>query len=130
MTDPRALGLAAHPAGGWFRLTWTSPVVVDTPYGRRPSASAIHFLLDDVFGWHRLRSSELWLWHSGSPVALTTGGTDARPDAGSVTQLAATTPQAVVSMGEWQTARLLGPDPALFTCVASPGFHFGDFEPA
>ncbi len=29
-----------------------------------------------------------------------------------------------------QTARLLGTEPALVTCVVSPGFDFADFEPA
>jgi predicted cupin superfamily sugar epimerase len=33
-----------------------------------------------------------------------------------------------VPAGRWQTARLLGPDPALVTCVVSPGFDFADFE--
>lgn len=128
MSDPRALGLQPHPEGGWFRRTWTSPVVIETPHGPRPSATAILYLLDDVSTWHRLRSAELWLWHSGSPVALTTGGTGARPDAGPVSRLDATNPQAMVAGSEWQTARLLGPDPALVTCVVSPGFHFDDFQ--
>jgi predicted cupin superfamily sugar epimerase len=37
-------------------------------------------------------------------------------------------PQVEIPAGTWQTARLLGPDPALVTCVVSPGFDFADFE--
>jgi predicted cupin superfamily sugar epimerase len=42
--------------------------------------------------------------------------------------LDAGSPQLVVPAGQWQTARLLGPEPALVTCVVSPGFDFADFE--
>ena len=37
-------------------------------------------------------------------------------------------PQVLVPAGVWQSARLLGPEPALVTCVVSPGFDFADFE--
>lgn len=128
MTDPRALGLQPHPEGGWYRRTWTSPVVVDTPAGPRPSATAILYLLDAVSAWHRVRSAELWLWHSGSAVELTTGGDGERPGDPVPAVLDAATPQHTVDAGVWQTARLLGPAPALVSCVVSPGFDFADFE--
>ena len=117
--------LAPHPEGGWYRRTWTSPVVVDTPRGPRPSATAILYLLDTVSAWHRVRSAELWLWHSGSAVELTTGDS---PGAGTSMVLDAAAPQLAVPADIWQTARLLGPDPALVSCVVSPGFDFADFE--
>jgi uncharacterized protein len=128
-----ALDLAAHPEGGWFRRTWTSPVAVETAHGPRPTATAILYLLDAVSRWHRVRSEELWMWHSGSPVALTDGGdgdgpadtppaTLAPPDADGAL------PQHRIPAGHWQRATLLGPEPALVTCVVSPGFDFADFE--
>lgn len=128
VTDPQVLGLEPHPEGGWYRRTWTSPVVVDTPAGPRPSATAILYLLDGVSAWHRVRSAEVWLWHSGAAVELTTGGTGPSPVAGPTVRLHADTPQAVVDADTWQTARLLGPTPALVSCVVSPGFDFADFE--
>lgn len=114
------LDLAPHPEGGWFRRTWTSPVLVDTDHGPRPSATAILYLLDAVSARHRVRSAELWLWHSGSAVELTTGDDTLILDAHH--------PQGLVPAGRWQTARALGPAPALLSCVVSPGFDFADFE--
>jgi uncharacterized protein len=131
VTTPRlavALELAAHPEGGWFRRTWTSPVVVDTPAGPRPTATAILYLLDDVSRWHRVRSAELWCRHQGSAVALCRGGTGPAPSPEEPIRLDADNPQLEVPAGTWQTARLLGPEPALVTCVVSPGFDFADFE--
>ena len=48
--------------------------------------------------------------------------------ASTTVRLDAEHPQAEVPARTWQTARLLGPDPALVTCVVSPGFDFADFE--
>jgi predicted cupin superfamily sugar epimerase len=122
------LDLAPHPEGGWYRRTWTSPVVVETPAGPRPSATAVLYLLDDVSRWHRVRSTELWCWHRGSAAGLRQGGRGEVPDPEAEVRLDAGSPQLVVPAGRWQTARLLGPDPALVTCVVSPGFDFADFE--
>ena len=123
-----ALDLAPHPEGGWYRRTWTSAVTVDTPGGPRPSVTAVLYLLDGVSRWHRVRSAELWCWHRGSPVALECGGTGEVPVPGGPVRLEAASPQREVPAGTWQTARLLGADPALVTCVVSPGFDFADFE--
>ena len=95
-------------------------IVIDTAHGPRPSATAILYLLDAVSAWHRVRSAELWLWHSGSAVELTTGDATHTLDARQ--------PQGLVPAGQWQTARVLGPAPALLSCVVSPGFDFTDFE--
>ena len=140
-----ALDLAPHPEGGWYRRTWTSAVLVDTPSGPRPSATAVLYLLDGVSRWHRVRSAELWCWHRGSAVELRCGGPGDAPAPGrddraaehvpgagptlaSLHRLDGDDPQLEVLARTWQTARLLGPDPALVTCVVSPGFDFADFE--
>jgi uncharacterized protein len=119
------LDLAPHPEGGWYRRTWTSPVTVDTDNGPRPTATAILYLLDGASRWHRVRSSELWCWHSGSGIDLLIG--DA-PEHGARWTLNQHTPQQQVPAGKWQAARLTGPEPTLVTCVVSPGFDFADFE--
>ena len=123
-----ALDLAPHPEGGWYRRTWTSSVTIDTPHGLRPSATAILYLLDDTSRWHRVRSSELWCRHSGSAVVLSTGGDGDVPADAVDHDLDPAHPQVLVPAGTWQSARLLGPEPALVTCVVSPGFDFADFE--
>nr|WP_239029432.1 cupin domain-containing protein [Pseudonocardia acidicola] len=120
--------MAPHPEGGWYRRTWTSPMTVETAYGPRPTATAILYLLDRESRWHRVRSTELWLWHSGAPVALSLGGGGIRPEPGEPLRLGPAAPQFEVPAGHWQSARLLGTEPALVSCVVSPGFDFADFE--
>jgi uncharacterized protein len=119
------LDLAPHPEGGWYRRTWTSSVTVETDHGPRPTATAILYLLDGESQWHRVRSSELWLWHSGSAVDLRIGQ---EPGAGASWTLQEHDPQQLVPPNTWQSARLLGDEPALVSCVVSPGFDFADFE--
>ncbi|GAA4547083.1 cupin domain-containing protein [Pseudonocardia xishanensis] len=120
-----ALDLAPHPEGGWYRRTWTSPVTVETEHGPRPTATAILYLLDGESRWHRVRSTELWMWHSGSGVELRVGE---RPGHGPAFTLNRHSPQQHVPAGWWQSATLSGEEPALVTCVVSPGFDFADFE--
>ncbi|GEL17880.1 cupin domain-containing protein [Pseudonocardia asaccharolytica] len=126
------LDLTAHPEGGWYRRTWTSPMVVQTASGPRPSATMILYLLDGESRWHRVRSTELWCWHGGSPVALCLGGDGPVPADPTTVVLGppgpGALPQRPVPPRRWQAARLLGPEPALVSCVVSPGFDFADFE--
>ncbi|MDN5917793.1 MAG: cupin domain-containing protein [Pseudonocardia sp.] len=135
-----ALDLAAHPEGGWYRRTWTSPVTVPTAHGPRSTATAILYLLDGSSRWHRVRSAELWCWHTGSPIALAFGGDGEAPDAprtrllgppgalGPPPEDGGASPQIEVPAGIWQRATCRGDEPALVTCVVSPGFDFADFE--
>jgi len=131
------LDLAPHPEGGWFRETWRSPVVVQPPGydGPRAVATAIYFLLqpDEESRWHVVRSAELWLWHSGGPLALQLGGTGQSPSDGNGLLLgpdlpAGQQPQALVPGGTWQRAAPAAADPVLVSCVVAPGFEFADFR--
>jgi predicted cupin superfamily sugar epimerase len=123
-----ALDLMPHPEGGWYRRTWTSSVTIDTPHGPRPTATAILYLLDGISSWHRVCSAELWCRHAGSAVALSTGGAGDVPAGAVEHRLDPDHPQVLVPAGTWQSAHLLGSEPALVTCVVSPGFDFADFE--
>jgi uncharacterized protein len=126
------LDLVPHPEGGWFRQTWASAETVTLPDGRvRPTATLIHFLLPagDSSAWHRVRSDEVWLAHTGS-VALELGGSDATPGVGSTATVgtaAGESAQVVVPAGTWQRT-LPGEADALVSCLVSPGFDFADFE--
>ena len=131
-----ALDLAAHPEGGWFRETWRSPVTFQPEGydGERASATAIYFLLapGEESRWHTVRSTEIWLWHSGGTLTLELGGTGDDPATQEVITLgpdvtAGQHPQAVVPAGAWQAARPAQDEPVLVSCIVSPGFDFTDF---
>ncbi|HEX2805031.1 MAG TPA: cupin domain-containing protein [Kineosporiaceae bacterium] len=136
----RDLRLQPHPEGGWFVETWRSCVVPGTVLppgyaGGRAAATAILFLLlpGQHSAWHLVRSDELWLAHRGA-VALEVGGRDpAGPGPCTLLRLgtrieAGESPQQLVPGGYWQRASPDGDEPALVSCVVSPGFDFGDFR--
>ncbi|PSL04642.1 hypothetical protein CLV30_105108 [Haloactinopolyspora alba] len=132
------LDLSPHPEGGWFRETWRSPMefAPDGYDGTRAAATCIYFLLPagEESRWHRVRSTEIWLWHAGGPLSLFLGGTGETPDAEPHTitlggdVAGGQEPQAIVPAGAWQAARPAGSDDVLVSCVVSPGFDFADFE--
>jgi uncharacterized protein len=131
------LDLEPHPEGGWFRETWRSPLsfVPDGYPGPRSAATAIYFLLHpgEESRWHVVRSAELWFWHNGGPLTLRLGGAGAEPAGGTAIflgrdVLADHVPQALVPGGVWQCAAPAADEPALVSCVVSPGFDFADFR--
>lgn len=129
-----ALDLAPHPEGGSFRQTWAAAETVSLPDGRvRPTATLIYFrlLAGESSAWHRVRSDEIWLAHTGV-VSLQLGGADATPVEGETVTVgvdlgAGQVPQAVVPAGVWQRTVPSSMD-ALVSCLVSPGFDFDDFE--
>jgi predicted cupin superfamily sugar epimerase len=121
-----ALGLAAHPEGGWYRETWR-----DAPAdGGRGAATSILFLLaaGEHSAWHRVDAAEIWAWHAGAPLRLQIAddaGSRAvvlGPDLAAGQQL-----QAVVPAGVWQAARPKG-GWSLVGCIVAPAFEFAGFE--
>lgn len=123
-----ALGMQAHPEGGWYVETWRAPAAA----GERPVGSAILYLLarGERSHWHRVDAAEIWQWSGGEPLelriwadgdfAVTTvrlGGDVA----------AGERPQAVVPSGAWQAARPLGTW-VLVGCIVMPAFTFDGFE--
>ncbi|HEY7324849.1 MAG TPA: cupin domain-containing protein [Streptosporangiaceae bacterium] len=131
------LDLRPHPEGGWFRETWRSAMTFrpDGYGGERSAATAIYFLLcpGEESAWHVVRSDELWLWHTGGPLTLRLGGSEAEPaETATITLGGDVTggqrPQMIVSGGTWQCAVPAGRDAALVSCVVAPGFDFADFR--
>jgi predicted cupin superfamily sugar epimerase len=121
------LGLAPHPEGGWYAQTWRA----DAVQGTRPSASAIHFLLeqDQVSHWHKVDAAEIWLWHAGAPVTLGIAESEAGPVNETVLGgdvLAGQLPQVLVPAHFWQSAAPRG-GWALVSCIVSPAFEFFGF---
>jgi predicted cupin superfamily sugar epimerase len=131
------LDLRQHPEGGWFRETWRSAFSFRPPgyAGDRSAATAIYFLLcpGEESAWHVVRSDELWLWHRGGALTLRLGGSATEPRTAGVVVLGADVsageqPQFVVPGGTWQSAAPASQEPALVSCVVSPGFDFADFR--
>ena len=120
------LGLAPHPEGGWYRVTWA-----DEPSdGTRGAASVIHFLLcaEEVSRWHRVDAAEVWTHVAGAPLTLSIAEDGPRQDLvlGQDPD-AAQHPHAVVPAGAWQAARPQG-GWTLVSCVVAPAFDFAGFE--
>ena len=126
-----ALGLIAHPEGGFYRETFRSEVRLATTRGERAASTTIHFLLPagTTSAFHRVTSDEVWCHAAGDALelhvvspegdhtALRLGPDISRGDLA----------HAVVPAGHWQAARPLGGKYALATCVVAPGFEFEDF---
>jgi uncharacterized protein len=131
------LGLEPHPEGGWYRETWRAgPESQPDGYpGPRAAATGIYFLLapGEESAWHRVRSDEVWLWHSGGPLTMLDGGAGDRPAEGATVVMlgpgleSGQVPQHVVPAGHWQAARPAVIQEVLVSCVVAPGFDFADF---
>jgi predicted cupin superfamily sugar epimerase len=137
--DPRAreiveaLGLSAHPEGGYFREIYRSPSRVRRAGSgeERCALTTIHFLLaaGSFSRWHRVLSDEAWHFAEGSPLELLVcdpGETALRrivlgPAEGG------SRPVAIVPAGCAQAARPLG-GYSLVCCSVAPGFEFEDFR--
>ena len=120
-----ALGLEAHPEGGFYRQTFRSEGEGPDDRG---AATLIHFLLRDGEGshWHRVDADELWLWHAGAPLVLSVAETAAGPATETVIGEGLSF-QGIVPAGWWQAARTTG-DWSLVSCAVAPGFVFEGFE--
>ncbi|HTB77627.1 MAG TPA: cupin domain-containing protein [Polyangiaceae bacterium] len=127
-----ALGLAAHPEGGFFRETFRASLAVGAPQGPRAASTAIYFLLPagSFSALHRVRSDEVWHHYDGDPIELYTLGDDGEAR---VVRLGSDLargdrPQVVVPAGIWQAAVPVGKRYSLCGCTVAPGFDFADFE--
>jgi hypothetical protein len=119
------LALAPHPEGGWYRETFRHA----NPAGGRGLATAILFLLEagQRSHWHRVDAHELWLWHSGSTLALLIDDGNATVEhrlGRNVTD--GERPQLLVPAHAWQAAEARA-GWALVSCVVTPAFEFSGF---
>ena len=118
-----ALGLHPHPEGGWYRRTWRA----DDGRTERGALSVIYYLLQahQSCHWHRIDCEEMWLWHAGSTLTLSTTAAEAGQVEARV--LGPLMPQLSIPANTWQAAH---PDNgwALVSCVVSPGFDERGWE--
>lgn len=133
-----ALGLQAHPEGGFFRETYRSDQTMEVAGAdagtvvRRNVCTGIYFLLEqsNFSAFHRIKSDEMWHFYAGQALEvleLTTTGelrcTRLGPDI-----LQGDVPQYVVPANTWFAARVAAAGAfALVGCTVAPGFDFADF---
>lgn len=122
-----SLDLQPHPEGGWYRQTWAA----DSTDDERPSGTCIYFLLQqgERSHWHRVDATEIWLWHAGAPLVLSTAATADGPatDRLLTPDLSRGAPQLIVPEHHWQAAATTGAY-TLVSCTVSPGFRFQGFD--
>ena len=118
------LKLEPHPEGGHYRQTWVAE------NDGRPSGTCIYFLLKagEVSHWHKVDATEIWLYHSGAPLALSISETEDGPAHYHLLtpDLEKGAPQVIVPENHWQAARSTGAF-TLVSCTVSPGFQFEGF---
>jgi len=123
----RVLELIPHEEGGHFCEIYRD-VRVD---GGRGQLSSIYFLLraGKPSTWHRFDATEVWCYHAGSPVELTTYAEGCAVEKYRIgcNLAAGEKPQVTVPAGTWQTAITLG-DWSLSGCVVAPAFQYEGFE--
>lgn len=129
-----AYGLKPHPEGGFFAETYRCAESMTTRDGERRSVSTgILFLLreGDKSLLHRIKSDELWHFHIGGPLRLTSISPKGKmedvvigPDLARGQRL-----QHAVPAGHWFGAEPLpGSGFSFVGCTVAPGFDFADFE--
>jgi hypothetical protein len=135
----RAFQMQSHPEGGYFKETWRSegeiggealPPIYGGP--RSYGTSILYMLIGkDVSKVHRLRSDEVWYFHTGSPLRLHI----LLPDGEYQSILLGLDPdqghhfQAVVPAGSWFGAEVAERGSySLVGCAMAPGFDFKDWE--
>jgi predicted cupin superfamily sugar epimerase len=127
----KALDLAPHPEGGWYRETWRA----EATDGARAAASAVLYVIQpgQRSHWNRVDAHEIWLWHAGDPLDVSVAASDAgsaRTVRLGVDVGAGEQPQLAIPAGHWQSAAPAG-GPAgytLISCIVAPAFEFAGFE--
>ena len=133
------LGLKAHPEGGYYRETYRSDLKISRSAlgnsfsGERSASTAIYFLLahKQCSSFHRIRSDELWHFHTGTSLLIHAIDAEGRlqsnrlgPDAVSGDDF-----QVTVPANCWFAAEVIDKSSfGLCSCTVSPGFDFKDFE--
>ncbi|MDF2156241.1 cupin domain-containing protein [Algoriphagus sp. CAU 1675] len=128
----RSLDLLPHPEGGYYRETYRSEILHDTPSGKRNLSTCIFFLLtsENVSHFHRIKSDELWFWHEGSSLLIHLLGDKGHEilKLGPVDGKGCL-PQQLVKAGILFGSTLEDANSyALVSCTVAPGFDFADFE--
>jgi len=132
------LNLQPHPEGGFYKETYRAGEVIPRDglpsrfHGHRSVSTAIYFLLrgSDKSLFHRIKSDELWHFHSGNTLNIfvltredvITFKLGSNPESGESLQI-------VIPANHWFGAIVDEPGGyTLSSCTVAPGFDFEDFE--
>lgn len=125
-----ALEMEEIPEGGMVAENYKAPLFTQTPRGERRLASTAYYLLreGEASCFHRLKSDELWMYHSGASFTLyrindgvltsAVLGPDVTREERPQLLLQAGTIFGAVANGAW----------GLCGCIVSPGFEDPDIE--
>lgn len=133
------LGLQAHPEGGFFKETYRCADTLqkeglpDRYDGERSFSTAIFFLLEGTqfSAFHRLKSDEIWHFHTGAPLIVYSFDKQGSLKASNLGDPGQDDPtfQLVIPAGDWFAARCRDRNSfSLVGCTVAPGFDFNDFE--
>jgi predicted cupin superfamily sugar epimerase len=134
----KKLNMIAHPEGGFYKEIYTSEENITAKElkvdfeGSRILWTSIYFLLRDgeVSNFHRLKSDEMWYYHSGSPLTIYM----ISPEGELITEQLGLNiengekPQVLVPKDYIFGSAMNNEGYALVGCMVSPGFEFRDFE--
>ncbi len=134
----KELNMISHPEGGFYKESFMSKenisdraLNVESEESKRLWTS-IYFLLRDgeVSNFHRLKSDEMWYYHSGSPLTIymiTPQGELITEELGLNIEKGEK-PQILVPKDYIFGSAINNEGYALVGCMVSPGFEFKDFE--
>ncbi|APQ77923.1 cupin domain-containing protein [Clostridium botulinum] len=132
------LDMIAHPEGGYYKESFisaeniTDSDLTTTFDDKRILWTSIYFLLrnGEVSNFHRLKSDEMWYYHSGSPLTIYM----ITPEGELITEQLGLDiekgekPQVLVPKNYIFGSAMNNKGYALVGCMVSPGFEFRDFE--
>lgn len=132
------LNMISHPEGGFYKEIYTSEENITSKElnadfeDSRILWTSIYFLLRDgeVSNFHRLKSDEMWYYHSGSPLTIYM----ISPSGELITEQLGLDieygekPQVLVPQNYIFGSAMNNKGYALVGCMVSPGFEFRDFE--
>ncbi|AUM94632.1 TPA: cupin domain-containing protein [Clostridium botulinum] len=132
------LDMTAHPEGGYYKESFisaeniTDSDLTTTFEDKRILWTSIYFLLrnGEVSNFHRLKSDEMWYYHSGSPLTIYM----ITPEGELITEQLGLDiekgekPQVLVPKNYIFGSAMNNKGYALVGCMVSPGFEFRDFE--